>query len=75
MNADSSQLYGAVTSLWTIVAGVVLSFLVVPATVYYLLVVRTAAAPGWPSVGLAGGIAMVPGLVMGTLGLWVAARG
>lgn len=46
MNADSSQLYGAVTSLWTIVAGVVLSFLVVPATVYYLLVVRTAAAPG-----------------------------
>lgn len=75
MQEQSTGIGAAVTSLWTVVAGLVLSFVLVPATVYYLLVVRTAVATGWPSVGLAGGIAMVPGFVMGTLGLWTAARG
>ncbi|WP_440991705.1 hypothetical protein [Haloarchaeobius baliensis] len=75
MRIDASPLEAALTSDWTIVAGLLLSILLVPASVYYLLVVRTAVAPGWPSVGLAGGIAMAPGLVMGALALRVAAQG
>ena len=62
------------TSDWPFVLiGIAVSVLVVPLYLYSRLAVA-AAAPGGPSL-LLGLLAMVPGFLMGGLGLWTAARG
>lgn len=57
-----------------VLGGVVLSLVVIPAAVFYLLVVR---GPPTTHSGLiaTGLLAMAPGLVMGATALWLAARG
>lgn len=72
---DSNPVAGLLTGAGAILAGLVVSLVIVPAAVYYLFVVRAAATTGAQSVTVVGGIAMVPGFVMGGIGLWTAARG
>jgi hypothetical protein len=59
---------------WPLVlAGVVVSLLVVPALLSLHLAARPPTAAGTPL--LVGLVAMLPGVLMGGIGLWVAARG
>lgn len=54
--------------------GVVVSTLLVPLSIYYLLPVQGAGGDA-PVLLAVGGLAMVPGFLMGAVGLWTAARG
>lgn len=63
------------TSDWPfILGGVFTAILVVPSVLYVKLVVDPISLSGLPLL-LLGTIAMLPGFVMGGLGLWTAARG
>lgn len=72
---ESNPVAGLLTGVGAIIVGLVLSLVIVPTAVYYLLVVRAAATTGASTVLVVGTLAMVPGFLMGGLGLWTAARG
>lgn len=66
---------GAVTLDWPfVVGGIGVSLVLVPLFVYLRLVARPTVLAGIPYVHL-GLLATLPGVLMGGVGLWVAARG
>ncbi len=71
--SDTSARGGTPTSDWPFVlTGIAVSALVVPLYLYSRLAVATASGGPSPFFGY---LAMVPGFLMGGLGLWMAARG
>jgi len=51
------------------------SFVAIPAVLTYLFAVRGVSSAGDAEIQALGLVAMLPGLLMGTAALWVAARG
>jgi hypothetical protein len=58
-----------------VLASVVVSLLAIPGYLLYLFTVRGPPHPDSPEFLLVGGLAMVPGVLLGTTGLWLTARG
>lgn len=57
-----------------IVAGIVISILLIPLFVYWQVVINPDGIADLPFL-VTGFVAMLPGVLMGGVGLWMAARG